>query len=126
MSWGCVPDQTSPNTYFLFPYRAKQKQGIVVDYEAPGSLDFGGSPTHSKIHVGDLLLDYGTRRETKSHGKHGLTVTHTRSKKEVHDEMLKVLGIHVNEPRAGGSGTSNTVSQIQIKTSSNAAILRIP
>ena len=82
----------------------------MVDYEAPGSLDYGGSPTHGKIHVGDLLLDYGTRRETKSHGKHGVKDVHFRSKKEVHDEMLNVLGIHVNEPRAGGSGTSNTVS----------------
>ena len=95
---------------FLHHCRALQKQGIVVDYEAPGSLDYGGSPTHGKIHVGDLLLDYGTRRETKSHGKHGVKDVHFRSKKEVHDEMLNVLGIHVNEPRAGGSGTSNTVS----------------
>ena len=78
-----------------------QKQGVVVDFEAPGSLDFGVSPTHAKIHVGDLLLDYGTRRETKSHGKHGNAVTHKRSKQEVHDEMLTTLGIHVNEPRAG-------------------------
>ena len=64
-------------------------------------MDFGVSPTHAKIHVGDLLLDYGTRRETKSHGKHGVGDTHKRSKQEVHDEMLKTLGIHVNEPRAG-------------------------
>ena len=78
-----------------------QKKGVVVDFEAPGSLDFGVSPTHAKIHVGDLLLDYGTRRETKSHGKHGHAVTHKRSKQEVHDEMLTKLGIRVNEPRAG-------------------------
>ena len=71
-------------------------------------MDFGVSPTHAKIHVGDLLLDYGTRRETKSHGKHGHAVTHKRSKQEVHDEMLTTLGIHVNEPRAGTTYVINS------------------
>ena len=92
----------------FLPYRDLQKQGIVVEYVSPGSLDFGASPTHTKIHVGQLILDWGARRDFLKHGSRGYTEVKMRSEHEIHDEMLKLLGIRVNEPRAGGAGNSNT------------------
>ena len=74
----------------------------------PGSLDFGVSPTHTKIHAGDLILDWGARKDFKQHNKRGFAEFKSRGEKEVHDQMLKLLSIRVNEPRAGGSGSSNT------------------
>ena len=81
--------------------RELQKQGITVDYVHPGSLDYGGSPTHTKIHVGRLILDWGERRDTQKYNVRGFTQQHKDSRLEVQEELFKVLQIHVNEPRAG-------------------------
>ena len=70
-------------------------------YIHPGSLDFGGSPTHTKIHVGMLLLDWASRKEFKRHGAHGFSDLKKMGEKEVHDSLIRVLGIRVNEPRTG-------------------------
>ena len=82
-------------------YRALQKKGISVDYVHPGSLDFGGSPTHTKLHVGCLILDLGARRDFQQHGARGFAELKKLGEQQIHDELLKLLGVRVNEPRAG-------------------------
>ena len=82
-------------------FRSLQQQGIVVDYENPGSLDYGGSPTHTTQHVGHLLLDLGARSEFEKHGKQGYSEMKKEGDQRMHDEILKFLGLHVNEARAG-------------------------
>ena len=82
-------------------YRELQKQGISVDYIYPGSLDFGGSPTHTKLHVGCLVLDMAARRDFQKHGARGFAELKKIGQLRIHDELLKLLGCRVNEPRAG-------------------------
>ena len=82
-------------------YRALQQKGITFDYVHPGSLDFGGSPTHSKLHVGCLLADMGARRDFQKHGARGFTELKWLGEQRIHDEILKLLGGRLNEPRAG-------------------------
>ena len=89
-------------------FRKEQLENNISDYIHPGSIEFGPSVCHTKIHVGDVILDWGARERFKQHGKQGFTDDLREGKKRIHDELLKRLGIHVNEPRAGGSGTSNT------------------
>ena len=89
-------------------YRKEQHQNMVVSYVHPGSLDFGPSICHTKLHIGELILDWGARKDFKTHGARGFSELKKLGEKEMHDELLKLLGIHVNEPRAGGAGTSNT------------------
>ena len=76
-------------------------KGIPVDYVFPGSLDFGGSPTHSKLHVGCLMLDMAARRDFQTHGARGFAELKRIGEQRIHDELLKLLGCRVNEPRAG-------------------------
>ena len=67
----------------------------------PGSLDFGPSLCHFKIHIGPLMLDWGARRDFKKHGYPGYADDLKTGQQRVHDQLLKVLGIRVNEVRAG-------------------------
>ena len=82
-------------------YRELQMKGIPVDYVFPGSLDFGGSPTHSKLHVGCLMLDMAARRDFQTHGARGFAELKYIGEQRIHDELLQLLGVRVNEPRAG-------------------------
>ena len=70
------------------------------------TLEFGGSLTHTIIHLGSFLIDLGNRREFREHSKRGYGELKRITEKIVHDEILEKLGIHVGEPRAGGAGTS--------------------
>ena len=97
--------------YTMTQFREAQLANAVSDYIHPGSIDFGPSICHTKIHVGDLILDLGARQYTKAHYKRGFTDDNNKGKKIIHDAILKKLGIHVNEPRAGGAGNSNTGEQ---------------
>ena len=89
-------------------YRKLQSQGIRVDYVYPGSLDFGGSPTHTKLHVGQLVLDMAARRDFQKYGARGYAELKAKGEQRIHDELFKLLGARVNEPRAGGAGNSNS------------------
>ena len=88
-------------------FRKEQLENAVVSYIHPGSIEFGPSVCHTKLHLTELLLDYGARKESKSHRKRGFAEMLRLGKREMHDVFLRYLNIHVNEPRAGGAGNSN-------------------
>ena len=73
----------------------------------PGSLDFGGSPTHTKLHIAELLLDLGARQFIKVYGKKGYADLKNQGEEYVHDAMYKLLGIRVNEAKAGKVNSFN-------------------
>ena len=59
-------------------------------------LAFGGSPTHTVIHIGTLLVDMAIRRESQAHSKRGFTELHKETEKIVREEILELLSIHVS------------------------------
>ena len=67
----------------------------------PGSLDFGPSVCHTKMHIGKLALDLMARAKFKKHGAHGYANDLKTGEDYVHDQLYKRLGIRVNEVRAG-------------------------
>ena len=68
-----------------------------------GSLDFGPSVTHTKMHLGELAMDMMARAKFKQHGKRGFSDDKKTGEEYVHDQLYKRLGIRVNEVRAGKS-----------------------
>ena len=67
----------------------------------PGSLDFGPSVTHTKLHLGELAMDLMVRAKFKKHGKQGYAKQKKDGEDYIHDQLYKRLGIRVNEVRAG-------------------------
>ena len=67
----------------------------------PGSLDFGPSVTHTKLHLGELAIDLMVRAKFKKHGKRGYSDDKKTGEEYIHDQLYKRLGLRVNEVRAG-------------------------
>ena len=69
----------------------------------PGSLEFGPSVCHTKMHIEKLALDLMARAKFKKHGKPGYADDLKTGEDYVHDQLYKRLGLRVNEVRAGTS-----------------------
>ena len=67
----------------------------------PGSLEFGPSVCHTKMHIGKLAIDLMVRAKFKTHGKKGYADQKKAGELFIHDQLFKRLGIRVNEVRAG-------------------------
>ena len=68
-------------------------------------VEFGGSLTHFTMHLGHVLLDIASRREFQEYGTRGWSEIKKITEGLIHDELYRLLGIRVNEARAGGAGS---------------------
>ena len=96
--------------YPMVKFRAEQlkaeKAGKMDEFllnlpAHPGSLEFGPSVCHTKMHIGKLAMDIMARAKFKQHGKRGFSDDKKNGDDYVHDQLFKRLGIRVGEVRAG-------------------------
>ena len=99
-TWACrVCHKTMKDAW---PFDSKFLNSLAV----PGSLEMGMSLTHYGLHIGELLLKLGSKQDIQLHVARGEENQFKVKAREnvIHDQLLGLLGIRVNEPRAGGAG----------------------